>query len=124
MTLAYGVPTTLYFAATQPLGATTQSFGTNVLTPFEAYFALTGEFSDTSLFGETIPYPYGIITQANAYTTPTVGASAATVTVKLHSSVPLRRELEGDGRLDKLRGSPDPAHHVHDDRRGKHPLRG
>ena len=124
LTLAYGVPTTMYFAATQPLGATTQSFGTNVLTPFEAYFALTGVFSDTSLFGETIPYPYGIITQANAYTTPTVGANAATVTVSCTYSVPLQRELQGDGRLDKLRGDPDPAHDVHDHRRRKHPLGG
>jgi len=81
ITLAYNVPTTLYFAATAALGSTTQAFGTNVLTPFEAYFALTGMFSDGTLFGETIPYPYGIITQASAYTTPTSGATAATVTV-------------------------------------------
>jgi len=85
LTLPYDIPTTLYFAATQILGSTTQSFGTNVLTPFEAYFALTGQFSDTSLFGETIPYPYGIITQSNAYTTPTVGGNAATVTVSCTS---------------------------------------
>ena len=81
ITLAYNVPTTLYFAATAALGSTTQAFGTNVLTPFEAYFALTGIFSDGTLFGETIPYPYGIITQANAYTTPTAGATGGTVTV-------------------------------------------
>ena len=36
-----------------------QAFGTEVLTPFEAYFALTGTFSDGTLYGETIPYPYG-----------------------------------------------------------------
>jgi len=84
-TLAYNIPTTLYFAATAALGSTTQAFGTNVLTPFEAYFALTGIFSDGTLFGETIPYPYGIITQANAYTTPTAGATAATVTVSCTS---------------------------------------
>ncbi|HUI87052.1 MAG TPA: hypothetical protein VLY21_07850 [Nitrososphaerales archaeon] len=85
ITLAYNVPTTLYFAATAALGSTTQAFGTNVLTPFEAYFALTGTFSDGTLYGETIPYPYGIITQANAYTTPTTGASGATVTVSCTS---------------------------------------
>jgi len=83
--LAYNVPTTLFFAATAALGSTTQAFGTNVLTPFEAYFALTGIFSDGALFGETIPYPYGIITQASAYTTPTAGATAATVTVSCTS---------------------------------------
>jgi len=81
ITLAYNVPTTLYFAATAALGSTTQAFGTNVLTPFEAYFALTGMFSDGSLYGETIPYPYGIITQASAYTTPTSGLPSSTVTV-------------------------------------------
>jgi len=81
ITLQYNVPTTLYFAATQALGSTTQAFGTNVLTPFEAYFALTGTFSDGTLFGETIPYPYGIITQANAYSTPTAGSTGTTVTM-------------------------------------------
>jgi len=85
ITLAYNVPTTLYFAATAALGSTTQAFGTNVLTPFEAYFALTGIFSDGTLFGETIPYPYGIITQASAYTTPTSGATGNTVTVSCTS---------------------------------------
>jgi len=80
VTLAYGVPTTLYFAATAALGSTTQAFGTNVLTPFEAYFAITGTFSDGTLYGETNPYPYGIITQANAYTTPTAGSTGSTVT--------------------------------------------
>ena len=80
-TLAYNVPTTLYFAATAALGSTTQAFGTNVLTPFEAYFALTGTYSDGTLFGETVPYPYGIITAANAYTSPTVGSTGTTVTV-------------------------------------------
>jgi hypothetical protein len=85
ITLAYNVPTTLYFASTTALGSATQAFGTNVLTPFEAYFALTGIFSDGTLYGETIPYPYGIITQANAYTTPTVGATGNTVTVSCTS---------------------------------------
>jgi len=85
ITLAYNVPTTLYFAATTALGSTTQAFGTNVLTPFEAYFALTGMFSDGTLYGETIPYPYGIITEANAYTTPTAGATGNTVTVSCTS---------------------------------------
>ena len=85
LTLNYGVPTTLYFAATQALGSATQAFGTEVLTPFEAYFALTGQFSDGTLYGETIPYPYGIVTQSNAYTSPTVGANAATVTVSCTS---------------------------------------
>ena len=84
-TLAYGVPTTLYFAATQALGTATQAFGTNVLTPFQAYFAITGMFSDGTLYGETIPYPYGIITQANEYTTPTAGSNGATVTVSCTS---------------------------------------
>ena len=81
LTLAYNVPTTLYFAATQALGSTTQAFGTNVLTPFEAYFALTGIFNDGTLFGETIPYPYGIITQSNAYSTPTAGPPGQQVTI-------------------------------------------
>jgi hypothetical protein len=85
ITLAYDVPTTLYFAATQALGSTTQAFGTEVLTPFEAYFAITGVFSDGSLYGETVPYPYGIITQANAYTTPTAGSTGNTVTVSCTS---------------------------------------
>jgi hypothetical protein len=85
ITLAYNIPTTLFFASTTALGSTTQAFGTNVLTPFEAYFALTGIFSDGTLFGETIPYPYGIITQANAYTTPTAGATSNTVTVSCTS---------------------------------------
>ena len=85
ITLAYDVPTTLYFAATQALGSSTQAFGTEVLTPFEAYFAVTGIFSDGSLYGETIPYPYGIITQANAYTTPTAGSTGNTVTVSCTS---------------------------------------
>jgi hypothetical protein len=81
LTLQYNVPTTLFFASTAALGSSTQAFGTNVLTPFEAYFALTGVFSDGSLYGETIPYPYGIITNSNAGTTPTAGSTGATVTV-------------------------------------------
>ena len=81
LTLAYNVPTTIYFAATAALGSTTQPFGNNYGTPFEAYFALTGIFSDGTLMGETIPYPYGIITESNAYTTPTAGSTGATVTV-------------------------------------------
>ena len=85
LTLAYGVQTTLFFASTAALGTTTQAFGTGILEPFEAYFALTGIFNDGTLFGETIPYPYGIVTQANAHTTPTAGAAAATVTVSCTS---------------------------------------
>ncbi len=81
LTLAWNVPTTIYFAATAALGSTTQPFGNNYGTPFEAYFALTGIFSDGTLMGETVPYPYGIITESNAYTTPTAGSTGATVTV-------------------------------------------
>jgi hypothetical protein len=71
VTLPVGVPVTLYFAATQPDGSNINSIK-NFLWfdsrngPFQALFTLTGQYSDGSLFGQTIPFPSGVVTGSHA----------------------------------------------------------
>jgi hypothetical protein len=86
LTLAYNVPTTLYFGSATPQGNQTVAIDNNVDGPFYAFFSLSGLFSNNQLLGQTIPFPYGIITGANAYTTPTAGAHGSTATMSCTGS--------------------------------------
>ena len=55
------------------------------IAPFTGFFALEGQYSDGTLFGLTVPYPAGMVTQANAQTNPTAAAKGTTVTVSCTS---------------------------------------
>jgi hypothetical protein len=81
VTLPYNVPTTLYFGAQSPLSGSTVTIDDDSEAPFAALFTLTGQFSDRSLYGQTIPFPSGIVTGANAYTSPVIGSTGSTITV-------------------------------------------
>src|SRR2546428_5423535 len=81
VTLAPGVKTILYFGAHTPLGSHTNSIEEDLQSLFMAYFALTGQYGDSTLYGQTIPYPVGIVTAAVTSTSPTSGATGASVTV-------------------------------------------
>src|SRR5256712_4325966 len=81
VTLAPGVKTILYFGAGIPLGSHTNSIQEDLESLFMAFFALTGQYGDSTLYGQTIPYPVGIVTGSAASTSPTSGATGASVTV-------------------------------------------
>jgi hypothetical protein len=81
VTLAPGVKTTLYFGARNPLGSNVNTVQEDLQSLFMAFFALTGQYSDKSLYGQTIPYPVGIVTGAAASTSITTGGTGASVTV-------------------------------------------
>ncbi len=86
VTIPYKATVTVYFGATTPYGITTDRVDTgNEIAPFTGFFALEGIYSDNTLFGLTVPYPAGMVTQANAKTTPTAGLTGATVTVSCTS---------------------------------------
>ena len=77
--LPYDTPVTLYFGSMTPLASTTDLL--DEISGFQATFEVTGQYSDNTLFGTTIPYPTGYVTTANAVTSPTAGNTGATITV-------------------------------------------
>jgi hypothetical protein len=77
--LPYNTPVTLYFGSMTPLGTSTDLL--DEIAGFQATFEMTGQYSDHTLFGTTIPYPTGYITTANAATSPQAGASGSTISV-------------------------------------------
>jgi hypothetical protein len=79
VTLAPGVKTTLYFGARFPLSSSTSTINSALQSLFMAFFALTGQYSDQTLYGQTIPYPVGIVTSAK--TSPGSGGTGAVITV-------------------------------------------
>ena len=66
ITVAYGQTVQLWFASNAPLTTDCSNLDFDVDTPYQALFSLTGVFSDGTIYGETIPYPTGVIHQANA----------------------------------------------------------
>jgi hypothetical protein len=95
ITIPYKASAIVYFGATAPLSPPNCPSGiggsgppqcldrmdtANEIAPFTAFFALEGIYSDKTLFGLTVPYPAGMVTQANGKSTPTVGATGVTVT--------------------------------------------
>ncbi len=83
--IPYGATVTVYFGSTLPLGTGTDTFDNTEIAPFTAFFALEGIYSDKSLFALTVPYPAGMVTQANMATAPIAGAAGITVTVSCTS---------------------------------------
>jgi len=81
VTLAPGAKVTLYFGARTPLGSDVNSLEEEFQSLFMAFFSLTGQYSDGTLYGQTIPYPVGIVTSAVASTSITTGGTGASVTV-------------------------------------------
>ena len=77
--LPYDTPVTLYFGSMTPLATTTDLL--DEIAGFQATFELSGQYSDHTLFGTTIPYPTGYITNANAATSPQAGLSTASISV-------------------------------------------
>jgi hypothetical protein len=86
ITIPYKSSATVYFGAFSPRGTTPDKFDTfNEIAPFTGFFALEGLYSDKTLFGLTVPYPAGMVTQANGKSTPSVGATGVTVTASCNS---------------------------------------
>jgi hypothetical protein len=88
LTLPYNVPTTIYFGSSTPLGSASVSVDPgpqSANNPFTTFFSLSGEFSNNKLYGVTIPFPYGLLAGANAYTTTTAGNTGSQVTVTCQS---------------------------------------
>jgi hypothetical protein len=81
VTIPYKASVTVFFGAFSPRTTTTDKFDTpNEIAPFTGFFALEGMYSDKTLFGLTVPYPAGMVTQANANASPAVGATGVTLT--------------------------------------------
>jgi len=78
--LAYNVPTTIYFGATAPRGSAMNSLAI-LPNPFQALFEFTGQYDDKTLYGQTIPFPDGVGTNALASLNAYSGANGATITV-------------------------------------------
>ncbi len=74
-------PVTLYFGVDTPLGSSINSVPNLANIPFVALFTLVGQYSDKSLYGQTIPYPAGIVTGSSAIVSPLSGGNGAIVTV-------------------------------------------
>jgi hypothetical protein len=86
ITIPYKSSATVYFGAFSPRGTTPDKFDTfNEIAPFTGFFALEGLYSDKTLFGLTVPYPAGMVTQANGKSTPSVGATGVTVTASCNT---------------------------------------
>jgi hypothetical protein len=86
ITIPYLSSVTVYFGAFSPRGTTPDKFDTfNEIAPFTGFFALEGIYSDKALFGLTVPYPAGMVTQANGKTTPAVGATGVTLTASCNT---------------------------------------
>jgi hypothetical protein len=49
--------------------------------PFHALFEFTGQYDDQTLYGQTIPYPVGIVTGATASQSASAGTTGAIITV-------------------------------------------
>ncbi len=79
--LAPNVAVTLYFAATQQLGTTVNVINSQSGVPYEALFTLTGQFSDKSLYGQTIPFPAGVVTASTATLSSLSGGNGASITI-------------------------------------------
>jgi len=84
--LLVNTPLALYFSATAPLGTTTNYMSNTNGAPFEALFTLTGQYSDKTLYGQTIPFPAGIVTGAKAKLSAYSGGNGATITVSCNST--------------------------------------
>src|SRR5256712_9458078 len=118
VTLAPGAKVTLYFGARTPLGSDVNTFEEEFKSLFMAFFSLTGQFSDGTLYGQTIPYPVGIVTAAVASTSITTGGArgpppVAGDGVKLHPRGVIRR----GGSAGEKNNPPE----VQQDSRGKNP---
>jgi hypothetical protein len=72
---------TIYFGSNTPLSSNMQQVSNADLAPFEALFTLTGLYSDNTLFGQTIPFPSGIVTGSLASLSSTSGITNAVITV-------------------------------------------
>jgi hypothetical protein len=86
ITIPYKATVAVYFGSMTPLATTPDRVDTvNEIAPFTGFFALEGIYSDNTLFGLTIPYPAGEVTQSNAQDAPPAGATGTTVTVSCTS---------------------------------------
>jgi len=82
VSIPYKATVTVDFGSMTPRSATPDRFDTsNEIAPFTGFFALEGIYSDNTLFGLTVPYPAGMVTQANAQESPGAGGNAVSVSV-------------------------------------------
>jgi hypothetical protein len=73
--LPFRTATTVYFAASAPKGSSMVLLNLPG-DPFQILLTLTGEFDDLTLYGQTIPFPAGVITKAVASLTAYSGPSS------------------------------------------------
>jgi hypothetical protein len=86
LTIPYKATVTVNFGSMTPRTTTPDRVDTsNEIAPFTGFFALEGIYSDKTLFGLTVPYPAGMVTQANAQSSPGAGGNGVTVTVSCTS---------------------------------------
>jgi len=81
ITIAAGANATLYFGSQTPLSNSFQHVGDVNEAPFTAFFTLSGQYSDNTLYAQTIPFPAGVVTGSTVRLSSTSGGSGATVTV-------------------------------------------
>jgi hypothetical protein len=79
--LPVNVPVTIYFGANTPLSSNMQTVSNADLAPFEALFTLTGIYSDNTLYGQTIPFPSGIVTGSLVTLSSTAGLTNTVISV-------------------------------------------
>jgi hypothetical protein len=82
VSIPYKATVTVYFGSMTPESTTPDRFDTsNEVAPFTGFFALEGIYTDKTLFGLTVPYPAGMVTQGNANSSPSAGGNGVTVTM-------------------------------------------
>lgn len=96
ISLPYMVPVTLYFAASSPYSNTARTMSNpGAEEPFNAFFSLDGQFSDSTLYGEAVPYPFGIITPATGSMSLLAGSTGTTVQVSGSGFLPNQPSIIG-----------------------------
>jgi hypothetical protein len=85
VTISANSQATLYFSATNPLGSTSNSLKQAPNSPFQALFTLVGQYSDKTLYGQTIPFPAGIATGSKVKLSAYSGGNGATITISCNA---------------------------------------
>lgn len=103
--LAYRVPTLVYFGANTAKGSSMNAVSTQS-NPLQMLFTLTGQFDDKTLYGQTIPFPAGMGTKAQASLSAYSGGTGIVITVSGNTFTPSIRSFVGwidsTGRVTKL----------------------
>lgn len=80
---------TLYFGARDPLNNNFNTVSDANEAPFMALFSLTGQYSDKTLYAQTIPFPAGVVSEAQASLSAYSGGNGALITLSCPSGCKL-----------------------------------